>query len=267
MLFHFNGRLTEEKDVQISPFNRSFMYGDALFETMVMENGSVKYWADHLDRISRGCEALGIKLPQRDWVQDISELAATFEGKRKRIKWQVWRKDGGLVTPLHEEAEWLISIQEFTPAPLLKRKAVISDVELSYNAYSCFKTAQFMPYIQAAIFRKQKGADEVILYGPDKCIAEAGVGNLFWIKNRTVYTPSLKSGCIAGIMRMQIISYLKSKGIYIEESIFFNKDLMQVDAMFSCNVSGISVIEEFGFMKYQTDNALVKELQTTFNYF
>jgi len=68
---------------------------------------------------------------------------------------------------------------------------------------SAFKTLNALPYVLAGNYRKQLGVDEVILLDTHGHLAECVASNLFWLKDGMLYTPSLNTGCIGGIIRQQ----------------------------------------------------------------
>src|SRR5436190_23114919 len=63
MLVFLNGQFVPEEQAMVSVFDRSFLYGDGLFETMLVCNRQPFRWKQHLERLQRGAEFLKIKLP------------------------------------------------------------------------------------------------------------------------------------------------------------------------------------------------------------
>jgi branched-subunit amino acid aminotransferase/4-amino-4-deoxychorismate lyase len=63
MLVFLNGRFMREEEAVVSVFDRSFLYGDGLFETMLIANGKPFRWTQHWERLQRGADFLKIKLP------------------------------------------------------------------------------------------------------------------------------------------------------------------------------------------------------------
>lgn len=63
MTAFLNGQFVPEAAATVSVFDRSFLYGDGLFETMLVSNGKPFRWMQHMDRLERGAEFLGIKTP------------------------------------------------------------------------------------------------------------------------------------------------------------------------------------------------------------
>ena len=42
------------------PMDRGLLYGDGLFETMVVREGAIRFEAGHSARLAEGCQRLGI---------------------------------------------------------------------------------------------------------------------------------------------------------------------------------------------------------------
>jgi len=90
--------------------------------------------------------------------------------------------------------------------------------------------------------RDEKGFDDLILMDREGHVSECISSNVFWVKDNTYYTPSLRSGCIGGVMRNYIIDQLKESGVKLKKVMAKKHDLLNADAVFSTNVTGISVI-------------------------
>ena len=58
MLVFLNGQFVPEEQAMVSVFDRSFLYGDGLFETMLVCNRQPFRWKQHLERLQRGAEFL-----------------------------------------------------------------------------------------------------------------------------------------------------------------------------------------------------------------
>src|SRR3990172_5257465 len=71
---HVNGRLLAAPRAQINVFDRGFLYGDGLFETLRAYAGKLFGLTDHLARLRSSAAFLGIKVPRRQWGKDISAL-------------------------------------------------------------------------------------------------------------------------------------------------------------------------------------------------
>ena len=63
VLIFLNGQFVPEERAVVSVFDRSFLYGDGLFETMRVFHRKPFRWEQHIERLQRGADFLGIKLP------------------------------------------------------------------------------------------------------------------------------------------------------------------------------------------------------------
>lgn len=230
--------------------NRAFQYGDGLFETMVLQDGVIRFFADHFQRLTLGMQALDMVLPAgftAGYLQNsIFQLAQTGGlGGNARLRLQVWRKPGGLYTPDSREAGFLLTAQPLVPPTVSVKENVVfyGDVRLVHSAISGFKTTSALPYVMAGIARKKAAADDAILLDVHGHVSECVASNLFWIKDGTVFTPGLESGCVAGIMRKNSIFRMRQTSVPVQEGLFTKADLLAADAVFCCNVAGIQLIK------------------------
>src|SRR5438477_12063996 len=58
-----NGVMTNPSDPAIHVDDRGLLYGDGLFETMLLYKGRVRFLDDHLQRLHDGCARLNIEMP------------------------------------------------------------------------------------------------------------------------------------------------------------------------------------------------------------
>ena len=63
MIVFLNGKFVPEEQATISVFDRSFLYGDGLFESLRVTRGKPFRWWDHMERLRKGGDFLGIKIP------------------------------------------------------------------------------------------------------------------------------------------------------------------------------------------------------------
>jgi branched-subunit amino acid aminotransferase/4-amino-4-deoxychorismate lyase len=63
MTVFLNGQFVPEADAKVSVFDRSFLYGDGLFETVRISNRKPFRLMPHLERLEQGAAFLGITLP------------------------------------------------------------------------------------------------------------------------------------------------------------------------------------------------------------
>jgi branched-subunit amino acid aminotransferase/4-amino-4-deoxychorismate lyase len=230
---------------KLQDVNRAFLFGDGLFETMVFQNGKIRFSDLHLHRLITGCEILGMNTEKLSTIEEIEKVLELGLGKDKllRVRWTVYRSGKGKYTPLTDNLEESLQLEDFHIAPLTKKSAFVHpEISLSFSPWSSCKTLNALPYVIANRDRVKLGMEEVILLNPGSFVSEAGAANLFWVKSGVFYTPSLGTGCIEGVGRSVIIAFLNSKGVEVQEGFFRLDDIYEASSVFTSNVTGISYL-------------------------
>ena len=247
MFLVYNSDILPENAFQLAINNRAFQYGDGLFETIRYERGQVWFWPDHFARLSAGMAALQLSQP-RDFTAEILHqrllhLLSINEltNQPARIKIQVWRQPGGLYTPTINKPDLLITAQPGKAFSVTEKHqtSIYEAFRLFPSPVSAYKTLNALPYVLAGLHKEQSGLDEVILLDTEGHLAECLTSNLFWLADQTLYTPSLQTGCINGILRRQLLRLGPELGMPVVEGFYEPHTLAQADAVFCANVMGI----------------------------
>lgn len=249
--FVHNGQLFREGKAIITPDNRSFRYGDGLFETMRIIKGNILLKSFHFERLLKGMKLLQFDIPEfftpSQLEEDILSLCKKNRIEDKAvIRLVVYRSDGGLYDLDDMRPNYIIqsmALQQYTVIPAQDAGLVIDiypEGLKACNIFSEIKSNNFLLYVMAAIYaRNNKLSDSLILnqYGR---IADATIANVFWIKNQKVYTPSIEEGCVAGVTRRFLLQILLSAGYTVQEQSLCLEDLLDADEIFLTNaVRGI----------------------------
>jgi D-alanine transaminase len=77
-----DGRLQKLTEARISPFDRSFLFGDGIYEVMPVYDGRLFRAELHYDRLARSAQALQLKNPHShaDWQTLLQELVGVNGG-------------------------------------------------------------------------------------------------------------------------------------------------------------------------------------------
>lgn len=224
--------------------NRGFRYGDGLFETMKIENGKIQLANLHFDRLFAGIKLLKFQLPVFITPQHLTEMVIQLCEKNNclasaRVRLSVFRSRGSLFdadTP----AEYIVECWPLEKAFISFNEQglcidIFTDVKKSCDVFANLKSTSHLPYVMAAVYAQKKGLDDCLVLNHFGSVADTSIANIFLIKNKTIYTPSLTEGCIAGVMRQHLISLLKAKGMQVCETAISLNDVMEADELFVTN--------------------------------
>jgi 4-amino-4-deoxychorismate lyase len=222
--------------------NRALFFGDGIFETFIFSKGKIRFAEMHWERANEGCRVLGLNTQGLTSTKSMEEhLFSLFGNQNLRVRWSIYRAGLGKYTPESNELEEDLFVQEFISAPKTKNTTYFSqEVKILPSIWSHCKTLNALTYVMANRERKKLGMDEVILLNFQGYICEAGSSNIFWVKDKVFYTPSIATGCIAGIGRKVIIEHLKIQGRDIREGQYLPEDILKAQHVFTSNVTGLS---------------------------
>ncbi|ANQ49216.1 aminotransferase class IV [Flammeovirga yaeyamensis] len=254
--------------------DRGFQFGDGLFETMITKDGNIRFLEDHLERISKGLKELQINvLDDLLTPEYIREQYKTLKKKNgiegeSRIKLIVWRSGGGLYTPLSKMGHVALLTQEYQQKRETKNLKVdfAETVNVAPTPVSSCKTLSSLTYTLAGLEKQKRKLDDVILLNNEGYLAETISGNLFWVKNKVVFTPKISVGCVSGISRKNIIADLESKGYKVKRVFARKADIIDADAVLTTNVTGVSLITQIGEHNYKCLDAWRKVFETVYHY-
>lgn len=239
-----NGKFISAEKPVLRFSNRGFRYGDALFETMKMINGRIPLWQYHVERLFAGLQILKFKVPQsltkEKLKEDIIYLSANNKcEKLARIRLTVFRGNGNL----NDEDIFSQYLIEISPAddPVNHlndqgmRIDIFPEAMKSCDKFSNLKSANYLPFVMAALHAKENGWDDCLILNTHERICESTIANIFWIKGDIIYTPPLSEGCVAGVMRKFLLERLKDKRYKVQERILTSEDLSDADEIFLTN--------------------------------
>ena len=243
-MINFNGTITDQSDQLIN--NRAFLYGDSVFETLRIIDNKIVFWEDHYFRLMSSMRIIRLDIPDNytpDFLQkNILKLhKMVSKNGHSRIRINVFRFSEGKYTPENNKSSFMISCDEIS-SPEFKinnGKYVVDlykDYYLDNQLISSIKTNNKIINVVASIYAKENGLNNCVLLNKDKMVAEFINSNIFIIKNHQIFTPTIKSGCLNGVLRSNLINILKKSSYSISERDISTFDLTQSDEVFGTNV-------------------------------
>lgn len=247
---NYNGNIYEEGQPVLMASDHSYRYGDGLFETMKTVKGNILFEEYHFERLLAGLKVLKFSIPALFTNQKISEEIKALCKKNNceelsRVRLSVSRGNGGLYD-CDNKFSYLIECWplERNSDDMNSNGLIIDifpDARKTIDAFSNLKSANYLPYIMAAVWAKENKLNDALILNLHNRICDATIANVFWIKDNKVYTPSLSEGCVAGIMRDRILNF----NMDIRESILTEDILFDADEIFLTNViTGIRWVKE-----------------------
>src|SRR4051812_19059174 len=225
MIVSLNGEFVPEERAVVSIFDRSFRYGDGLFEAVLVRHGKLFRWRQHLERLERSAKFFGMTLsfPAARLFDDAQKLIAVNESREAMLRIQLSRGTGPRgYAPSGEEKPLVVLSLHPVPARESLRgscwKLTISSLRIAVNdPLARHKTCNRLAQILAAAEARERGADEALLLNTNGEVAEGSTSNVFWIDNGTVGTTPLPTGILPGITRAAVLELCDALGFKRKE--------------------------------------------------
>ncbi|HFE44897.1 MAG TPA: branched-chain-amino acid aminotransferase [Nannocystis exedens] len=236
------GRPLDPQEAMISVFDRGFLYGDSVYETLRTAGGHFVEMGRHLVRLRRSAAGIGLVIPYSD--QEIEAATrSTCEATKNAdcyVRIVVTRGTGELgLDPRHAGAPLFVVIAKelgLAPAALYERglSARIVDIrKISRRSLDpTLKTGNYLNSIQALRQATEGSAEDAIMLSIDGAVAEGATSNVFMVKDGALFTPSLKTGLLSGITRALICELARADGRDVAEVTIWPDELRAADEVF-----------------------------------
>lgn len=269
-LINVNGNYFRDDQPAFLSANRSFRYGDGLFETIRVVDRSIALKELHFNRFINGLNTLEYIIPNflnKDWLQnEIIQLCDKNELLNARVRLSAWSGDGSIdkeerpfnylieCSPLQTD----FSFWNETGLHL----GVLKNGRKQIDEYANLKSASFLIYTMAAKKALTNKWDDCIVLNTNETIADTSKTNLFIIKEGKIFTSPLSDGCVAGVIRQFLLQNL-SADFFINEKSLTLLDLEQADEIFLTNaIRGIQWVNQFNDVVYS--NKITRDLNDHF---
>lgn len=236
-------------DATVSVFDRGFLYGDSIYETMRTANGVPLELQRHLRRLEHSGAGIGMPLPRTPaQFEDIIRRthAATGNGE-SYVRVMVTRGEGPIALDPRKSSEPTVVViakpLELPSVELYQRgiSVVIVDVEKAGGGIDPgIKTGNYLSNIIALRQAIERGGDDAILCNAAGEVAEGATSNLFLIERGVLRTPNLGTGILAGITRGLVCELAAKLGLPAAEERVTPDELRSADEVFlTSSVRGI----------------------------
>lgn len=235
----------------VDPADRGLAYGDGLFETMAVRDGSVPRLVYHFERLVAGCERLGIPRPDIEAVE--REIAGRVAGLERAVaKLIVTRGSGGrgYAPPAHPEPTRILGIFPWPPyeAAHYTRGIVAETLDVTIAEHARLAGLKHLCRLEHVLAQRELAAgsaDEGLVRRAGGPLVGGTSTNLFIVRDGRVATPAVDTCGVAGVMRRIVIETCAREGIEITEAELRDADLRAADEVFVTNaVAGVRPVRE-----------------------
>ncbi len=204
-----NGVRSESETVSVH--DAGFVRGDGCFEAVRSYAGHPFAVAEHVERLERSAEALGLDIPQLDEIAGwIARAAAVAGDGIVRIIATRGGPDSEVAPPV------VIVMTEPLPPrrtalALLPMRAPWHPAGRQWELAGA-KTLSYGPNVNASRLARERGFDDAVLLSDDELLLEGPTFTIAWVVDGVVETPSLDLFILDSITRRYVIDLAAVEG-------------------------------------------------------
>ncbi|MDO8302831.1 MAG: aminotransferase class IV [Sedimentisphaerales bacterium] len=260
-IIHFlDGYLQESAPKAIDRLMPGVLNGPGMFETMRTVKGDVFLLEQHLKRLTRGLELIGLKNPfsPSRWWTVIQKTMDANHLKEARVRLMVWQEGA------YEECS-VIARPLILPSAAVYRKGYnlsINDAARPVTLLSNVKSTDYGFFLHAYEQARVKLCEDAVILSPEGHVVECSRSNIFWVCNKALFTPSLATGCLSGVTRQAVLNIARQQGIKTSNVKAPLKTLLSFDAAFLTNsIIGVMPVRSIDGQKMNVNDPIMRLLR------
>lgn len=277
-----DGHLHDAAEPSISPLNRGFLYGDAVYEVWRTYDGFIFAFEEHWERLNRSAAALQMEIPFDESVllTEIRRTVSAFFEKTKKktdvyIRFQLTRGGGaiGLDTALAAKPVFVVLVQYLTERVpegkglhLFLGKSLYRNHPKTLNP--AWKSGNYLNNILCLREAKARGADDVVILNLEGAITEASLSNIFFVSGKEILTPPASAGLLEGVTRAILLDEVaRNWNLDLREENVFPPQLADFSECFlTSTTQGIVPVESIDKVSYKIGpKTITRKIKTIYD--
>lgn len=258
MIVFWNEYFEKEKTVRISPFDHGFLYGDSVYETLLVYGGKVFFVQEHFKRLLSSLSFLQISLPDYFTLEYCTKMCTELIAKNTlqnaRLRITVSRGENHFDFTSSQNPTIVASL---SPLPVFSEKMYTEGVStILYHGNRIFpeiKHTNFLSGIKARQLISEKQVFEAIYISEEGYIREGSISNIFAVfQNEKKIWISPRKEVLPGTMQAFIENILNNKGYTAEEKNYTLEEAQNKKAslFLSNSLMGIMPIQKVGDLAF-----------------
>jgi len=218
-----NGEPKAPEDAFVSVYDRGFLYGDGVFETIRTYGGKPFALDEHVQRLARSASRvlIDLPLPPEAIAKEIERAVELAQNPESSIRVMLTRGTGplGLDPDLARNPSRFVFVEPLKMPPaeayregikvVLVRTSRATDATAAAGA----KVANYLTSLLALREAKQAQAAEALIVDANGFVIEGATSNVFVVKKGELFTPPESAGILPGITRAHLLEVAKTLSI------------------------------------------------------
>jgi 4-amino-4-deoxychorismate lyase len=209
--------------------DEALLRGRGAFETIRVYRGVPFRLAEHLDRLATSAERIGLPSVNRLELEELARQALEAAAAPDAVLRLVWTPTPTSLAIVTAIADHYDALRE-RGQRLISLRGIRADEPWLLPGV---KSTSYAVNMAAEAEARRRGADDAVFVDPDGIVLEGPTTNVWWRRNRTLYTPSLELGILAGVTRAAVIELAADAGYAVEEGAYELGELAGAEEAFT----------------------------------
>lgn len=248
-LINMNGRIIPVEEAKVSVFDRSFLFGDSLYEVVRTYQGKPFRLREHLDRMKQSAALCQMKLSQslEEYHREISRSIDAYRAQPGRAQEDVYvrivvsRGSGKIGFSLQNLETPTLYVILVEPISLFPNKPFEAGTKLQVSGRirnhpkaldPAMKSGNYLNSLLAYLSAAEEGFDDALMVDQQGFLTEGTTYNLFYVNRGIVATSPLDVGILDGVTRRAVINLCIELGIPCREVRYPKEYLLGADEVF-----------------------------------
>ena len=262
-----NDKYLEIQDAKISPLDRGFLFGDAIYEVIIALNKKPFELDAHIERLKKNISKLKYSIDdQINFEEIVSEIISKNKNLNQVIYIQISRGT--------DQIRDHIPANNLSPTIFVSSHELKTDFSLSTGEKailledfrwrkSQIKATSLLANVIYRSAAKDKDVFETILF-ENGFITEGAVSNVFCCTDNKIITPPLSENILPGITRKVILEVIQDISLEYEESKIPIESFLEAEEIWVTNsTKGIIPIIDLDGKKIGSGNPGEKYLKVS----
>ena len=212
---YLNGEFIKADEAMVSVFDQGFLYGDGIFESFRSIGDRIYQFPQHYQRLLQSAEALSYPMTftQQALEAVLMELRTrnVLDDAYYRITITRGRGQVGFQREMGNDLTCLVIGREFQgfDGVLYQQGIQLRVAQTRRNAPEAInpkiKSISNLNSLLGKLEARAAGAFEVIMLNNKEHICEGASSNIFWVKDKWIFTPDASTGLLEGVTRSTIM--------------------------------------------------------------
>jgi branched-subunit amino acid aminotransferase/4-amino-4-deoxychorismate lyase len=255
-----NNKIVAASEAKVDATLAGLLYGWGVFSTLRIYDGQAFAFDRHFERLQKHAEKARVEfeLSKKRLQQTLAELIKANAVAHGRARITILKSDAGAWrTEPKGESEVLI----FTATEPVRKPRELNITTSPYRLLSSnplvnIKRTSMLEHLVALEEARSRDFDDAILLNERGEIVSTTSANIFWVQDSELFTPTLATGCIAGITRALVLDIARRINIIVTEGSFPITRLLEASEIFMTSTAR-SIVQVKSYDYKTFDNRLV----------